>query len=62
MNRATAIRWIEQMPLSEEEKGKAVEEIKVLDEVSIEGKINKLKSKAGGKFRMNKLSANFSVK
>jgi hypothetical protein len=62
MNEATAKRWIEQMPVSDEEKTKAIESVKGQTEGKIRSILNRLKAKSGGKFHMNKLSKPMSIK
>lgn len=62
MNEATAKRWIEQMPVSEEEKNEAIKSIKGQPEGKIRNILNRLKAKSGGKFHMNKLSKPMSIK
>ena len=62
MNEATAIRWIEQMPITSEEKERAVNDIKGKDPNEIKSKIAGLKSKAGSSFYMNKKTKPFWTK
>ena len=61
MNEATAIRWIEQMPISPEEKEKAFSAIKGKEPSEIKSKVSVLKSKAGN-FHMNKQAKPFWIK
>ena len=56
INEATGKRWIQQMPISSEEKKEAMEHIKGKRDGSIERYLYSLREKCGGRFYMNKLA------
>ena len=62
INEATGKRWIQQMPLSDEEKKKATEYIKGKERGSIERYLYHLREKCGGRFYMNKMNNQLAVK
>ena len=62
INIATAKRWIQQMPLSQEEKEKAEEKTKGMNSEELNEFLNSLRQKCGSKHYMNKKAKEVAVK
>jgi len=62
INIATAKRWIQQMPISDEEKKHAEEKTKGMNSEELNEFLNGLRQKCGSKHYMNKKAKKLAVK